>query len=211
MRKSTKKGKQPNSSSNSLVVNPGMPVGRLPHQLEATNLTQLVSVYPRMVKWDLPIANNLTTVASGACATAAAIGQRSGIPNFATRFASLFAEWCVVGARLQISVVPATTNAAGFVACAIEENLSAVPGASILQATHTQIPLIADTAEPKIHNIEWVAKAFDDLTWVTTGSDDIGLYVKLFASVADTLTGGSTSARILIRGTIAVCFRQFLF
>jgi len=148
-------------------------------------------------------------VAAGVTAQVITIGARSGIKNFATRFASLFKEWCVVGADMEVRLLVPITNPSGFMALTLDEVDNAAPTAACLEKAHVELQLVNPTTEVPIHHLKWIATGYEDLQWQQTANDDNAAYLKLFASVADTFTGGATSGNVSVTGTLSCCFRQY--
>jgi len=187
-----------------------MPGPRLPPPLASNNLNAMASCYPKMVKLAVPLTVQAYAIAAGVTAQVITIGARSGIANFATRFASLFKEWCVVGADIEVRLLVPITNPSGFMALTIDEVDSAVPTAACLEKAHVEMQLVNPTQEPPIHHLKWIATGYEDLQWQQTVNDDPAAYVKLFAAVASTFTGGATSGNVSVTGTLACCFRQYV-
>jgi hypothetical protein len=174
------------------------------------NLRSNASVYPR-VNLDVPILINSTAVVTGGLAAVFNI-DTTQIRSFATRFASLFQEFCVVGARFELRV--STSSAPqGMLLAFIEENSAAAPTASnAINRPHAEIPLTSTVVDStgSLHVVEWKAHSYTDLNWVATSSAGTVGYLKLFASVADTGTSATTAADILVTGALALCFRGYI-
>lgn len=185
------------------------PIPRLPRLLGAGNsLSSGNSVYPR-VDLDLPTIVLSQAVVAGALASVVNFDPSTLIPNWASRISNLFREYCVVGARLEFSLVSAT-NAAGLVLAFMDETLATAPNAGSLFTPHLEIPIAAypDASVVQVLNYK-PSGSYTDLNWVPTSAPVVKQWLKLFASTANTATGGTTAANIMVRGTLALSFRGY--
>lgn len=185
------------------------PMPRLPRWLGTPNLSAGDAVYPR-VNLDIPIVVSTQAIAAGAIAISSPIDS-TNIPNFATRFGSLFKEFAIVGARFELRVC-AVTSPQGVLLAYIDENSNAAPTSTALNYAHAECPLVSSSVDStgSIHKVEWVAKSYADLTWDSTGTSGNVGYLKLFASSGTTGTNASTTAQVLVTGVFAVCFRGYI-
>jgi hypothetical protein len=183
----------------------GIPVPRLPFLIgSATSLPANKAVYPT---WSVSIPLGLTKVSlvAGACATAVNIDETL-VPSFNTRFASTFREACILGARLEIRVTN-VVNPAGLAFVFLNEKTFASPVSSEAQdAPHIDV-LISANESPSRHMIDWLARDLLDIGWSPIATVATPVAVKVFASVATTLTTATTTADVLISGAIQMCFR----
>lgn len=187
-----------------------LPRPRIPTLIgSATNLGSRASVYPAMVKLDVPILPAGPNLVAGAVASFTAL-DRSNIPGFGSRFQNTFNEYCIVGAKLELRVNN-MVNPAGFIYAFLDEKTFAVPTlAEAQQAPHLEI-MATNTESPSRHTIEWKARDYADLTWLDVSVTTTTVCVKFFASVAGTLTTAATTGQIIVTGSLAVCFRGYAF
>jgi hypothetical protein len=185
------------------------PIPRLPRWIGTPNLGAGVAVYPR-VNLDIPISPAPVAVAAGAIAGVVNI-DTSLVRAWATRFQTLFREFAIVGVRFEIRVT-STAAGQGLVLVFVDETSNAAPTAAALDFAHVEVPLVASNVDSagSLHKLEWVAKSFADLTWVSTATAGTVAYLKVFASNADTGTAAGTAANIMITGAIAVAFRGYV-
>jgi len=185
------------------------PIPRLPRWIGTPNLRATLAVYPR-VNLDIPILPVAATVAVGGIAQVLNI-DTSSVRNWSTRFASLFKEFAIVGARFEIRV-ESTAAAQGMVLAYIDENSATAPNSTSLDYAHAEVPICASSVDSagSMHVVEWVARSYEDLTWDPTSAAGLVAYLKLFSSTADTATSSTTAANMTITGSIAVAFRGYV-
>lgn len=184
------------------------PVPRIPKWLGAANrLSADAAVYPR-VDLDFPISATQVAVASGAVAQVVSLAPDVVVPNWAARCGNLFREYCVVGALLEITLV-SSSSPAGFVVAFIDETLSTTPNAGSMFTPHIEVPIVNNpTGVTQIIRYK-PGGSYTDLQWSPTASVVARQWLKFFASNANTLTGASTAATIIVRGTLALAFRGY--
>ncbi len=185
------------------------PIPRLPRWIGTPNLRSSNAIYPR-VNLDIPIAPAPVIMAAGALAGVINI-DTSIVRAWATRFATLFKEFAIVGARFEIRLTSAGTPS-GLVLFYIDENSAAAPTNAALDYAHAEVPIVNQQVDTtgSLHVVEWQAKSYEDLTWDPTSAAGLVAYLKVFASVADTGTLAGTSANFMITGSIACCFRGYV-
>lgn len=185
------------------------PIPRLPRLLGAGNmLSSGNSVYPR-VDLDLPTVILSQAVSAGALAAVVNLDPSTLIPNWASRVSNLFREYCIVGARFEISLV-SSANAAGCVIAFMDETLSTAPNAGSVFTPHLEVPISAYPDASVIQVLDYKPSgSYTDLNWVPTSSVTVKQWLKFFASTANTATGGTTTANLLVRGTLALAFRGY--
>lgn len=184
------------------------PVPKLPRLLGAgPELTAQNTSYPR-VDLDLPTTINVSVVTAGALAQVIAIDPATLIPQWAAR-AQLFREYCIVGARFEMSLITAS-NPAGLVLCFIDETLATAPNAGSVYTPHMEIPIVAYPDGNETYRLDYKPSgSYTDLNWVPVTSTSAKQWLKLYASNAATLTGATTAASIVVRGTLRVAFRGY--
>jgi len=205
------------SSSGGRMVNvsgPGgfrlnFPIPRIPRLLGAGNmLSSGNSVYPR-VDLDMPTVILSQAVAAGALASVVNLDPSTLVPNWVSRISNLFREYCLVGAKFEISLV-SSTNAAGCVIAFVDETLATAPNAGSVFTPHLEVPIAQYPDASIIQVLEYKPRgSYTDLDWVPTTAVSVKQWLKFFASTANTATGGTTTANLLVRGTLAFAFRGF--
>lgn len=209
MRSKKKSQNRQNSGSSRFV---GLPNGRVPRLIgSATNLSAANSVYPKMVKWDIPIIPQFYTMTAGNLAVALAT-QMSTLCSLQGTLLALFNEYCVVGFKYELRV-NATANPSGLIVVSVDEESGAAATAAVFAQAHLEI-MVTQTESPSRHLVSWRASDYLDLQWTPTSSGaDVPSWLKLFASTAaapnGTGTTGTSTCQIAITGSLAVCFRGF--
>ena len=184
-----------------------IPIARLPLTLGSDRrLTSRTSVYPT-VMLDVPLIVTRTAVAAGATASvyALAIAQ---IKDFATRFGAVFDEYAIVGARLEVRINN-IVNPQGFVTCYLDEKSSSAATAATALAAARLDMMVSVNEAPSRYNIDWVPQDYTDLSYSDIGTSYTPVYLKFFASNADTGTALTTTFDIMLTGTLAFTFRGY--
>jgi len=183
-----------------------IPQPRLPRTIGSNSkLSSSLSVYP-VVNLDIPFTPGITPISLGNMATVVALNTGQ-VQNWSTRFASLFNEYCIVGARLELRLNNIANPAGFFVAC-LDEQSNSLPTGSIFSKPHME-RLIDGTEFPSTGIVEWKARDYLDLEWTSTGTIVTPVYLKLYANTTSTGTTSTTSANIYVTGSISFCFRGF--
>jgi hypothetical protein len=164
------------------------------------------TVYPPLIKLDVPMNLNQFAVSAGNMAQTANL-DISQIQNWSTRFAALFDEYAVVGFKGELRVNSCTTPS-GFISVAIDEKSSATPTVAILNSARLDIACTT-TEYPNKYHINWVARDYTDLVWTDVGTTLTPAYIKFWAQPASTGTQTSTAATLLLSGTLALCLRGY--
>jgi hypothetical protein len=187
----------------------GLPVPRLPFLIgSATSLKARQAIYPLMVKLDFPIIPQNVGIAAGGCTTvlpitSALIGQFSG------GLANVFAQYCIVGFRLELRV-NAVTNPQGVLIVYVDEKSAGAPvSSSALAFPHLDM-LVSQTESPTRHMLEWKPADLLDLDWTSTSVSVTPAWVKFFSSAAATFTAAGTVAQILVTGAISLAFQGYV-
>jgi len=185
------------------------PKPRLPVMLGATRrLTATNTIYPAYVPLDAVFAPFNLSVAAGALANSQVLDTTT-IVSFATRFGSLFREYCIVGARIEIRV-NGTTVPQGLVRVWIDEDSAAAPTGPQAQSRGAlDIPL---TSSPggMVYTIDWMPYDLLDLDWTDVGTNVTSAWLKSFAGAAYTGTAATTTATLSYSGSIALAFRGYI-
>lgn len=185
------------------------PVPRMPTWLgAASRLGANVAVYPR-VDLDFPTILQNVAVATGAVASVINIDPSVLIPNWSSRIQNLFREYCVVGARFELSLT-ATSSAQGAVLVFVDETLNTAPNAGSAFVPHVEVPLVAYPGADQIQLVSYMPTgSYTDLAWTPVVSAAPLQWLKFYASNATTGTAAGTTATILVRGTLALAFRGY--
>lgn len=203
-----KKDKKKGAKEVNLELKLRFPIPRLPAWLGAGNrLSADATVYPRL-DLDMPTVIFQDAVVAGNVAAVHALDPSTQIANWVSRFSNTFREYAVVGARFEISLV-AATNASGLVVGFIDETLATAPNAGSLFTPHVEIPLCASPVPGEYVTVAYKPKGYNDLNWTPTVSPVAFAWLKLYASPTQTLTGATTTANLVTRGTLAVAFRGY--
>jgi len=184
------------------------PQPRLPFRLGAdTKLPTVLSVYPR-VRLDVPIITMFAALASGAMAATFGL-DISRIQGWSSRFATLFREYAIVGARLEIrpqNVSPAS----GLIAAFLDEESGAAP-ISTDALNRPRLDMIAGPITvPKAYHLDWKPADILDLDYVAVATVFTPVWVKLYTDNANFGTSVGMTGQVLITGTLAFEFRGYL-
>lgn len=211
-----KGGKNKSGKKNGNMVNITGPNGfelrfpwpHLPSWLGADNrLSANAAVYPR-VDLDMPTAVNNVTIVAGATATVLPVDVATLVSGWVSRFSNTFREYCVVGLRLEHNL-NLTTNAGGVILVFVDETLATVPNAGSLYTPHMEIPVVQNPDGSRTQMLEYVPSgSYTDLDWIPTTVPVTKQWVKYYAS-GSTGTSGTTTATVVVRGTIAISFRGY--
>jgi len=183
------------------------PIPRLPSWLGAGDrLAADAATYPRI---DLDVPTNIQNVAmvAGAMASVIALDPNSLVTSWSARFANLFREYCVVGARFELTLTNGA-NPQGLVVVFMDETLATAPNIGSLYTPHLEVPIVSNP-DSRTQILEYRPKGYEDLAWIPTVSTAPKQWLKFFASNAATLTGATTTGNIIVRGTLALAFRGF--
>jgi len=187
--------------------NMSFPKPRIPRLLgAAVSLPAGSSVYPR-IKLDVPITAQSVSIAAGAAATSIAL-DTTLINNFSTRFATLFREYCVVGAALELRICD-VTNPCGIAAAYIDEKSGASPTANEAENRARLDMMVVQMTTVKPYRLNWCTDDYLDLQWSASGVNTTDAWAKIFASSSSTGTTSSTAGVVLITGTLAFEFRGY--
>lgn len=187
----------------------GLPIGRLPVKLGSDiGLSSISSVYPVLRSLSIPIIPFQTAITAGAVSQVFTMNPQSLVKNWTTRFQSLFDEYCLVGFNLELRLLT-TANPQGSVKFILDEKNAAAPTNAVLDQASVDMALVQNPVSPRGYFIKWVARDYEDLSWTQTTVTFTPVWVKAFASNADTLTAAATTANIAVTGTIAVDFRGY--
>jgi hypothetical protein len=146
-------------------------------------------------------------IVAGAAATAIGL-DLTRVQDWTTRFATLFKEYAIVGARLEIRPQN-IANTAGIIAAYLDEQSGAAPTA--VEALHR--PRLDMTAGPlfvpKAYHIDWTPLDLLDLDFVDVATTFSPVWLKIFTNVANFGTLATTTGEVLVTGTLALEFRGY--
>lgn len=184
------------------------PQPRLPRILGADrHLGVGTSVYP-VVKLDVPIIQQNLSIAAGALASVVPI-DTTVIQNWVSRFQTLFREYAICGARLEIRMNNVVINS-GLVCAYLDEQTSGAPTAAEAEGRGRLDILCAQQFQPGSYTIDWKPRDILDLDYTNVGTVFTPVWLKLFASNAATGTQATTTGQVVITGTVAFTFRGYL-
>lgn len=190
-----------------LSVRDGFPMPRLPRAIGSDRfLSSKASVYP-VVQLDIPLQPTVITLVAGAVAQSVAIDV-SVLALFG-KLGQAFREYAIVGARLEIRpnnlVAPA-----GVTIAFLDETSAAAPAASDAKDRPKLDMLNAALSVPGGYRLDWTPRDILDLDYVSTGTTFTPLWLKFFASVADTFTLATTTGQYIVTGALALTFRGYV-
>jgi len=184
------------------------PQPRIPRLLGSDrDLTNRNSVYPTVLL-DVPITPQSGNIVAGAIASSVAL-DTTIIPAWATRFQTLFREYAICGASLEIRLNNVSTTS-GLVLAWMEESSSAAPvfadGVDKPRVDMTCGPLFV----PRAYHIKWSPRDILDLDYSAVSTNFTPAWLKVFCNVANTFTAAGTTGQVLITGTLALTFRGYV-
>lgn len=121
-----------------------------------------------------------TTVTTGVLANTTQVAQ-AGITGFATRFASTFDEYRIVGADVEIQPITATS---GVLRCWFDEKSTSAPTANEANERTAQSVSLSNAAMPRPHVMRWRARDLLDLEYKAIGTDATPVSFKVYTDAA---------------------------
>jgi len=208
------KGKGKEKKGKRLTVNGpwgtkfSMPVGKLPIKIGSdSGLSSSSAVYPRKISLSIPLLGISAGVVAGNIAVAIQLNNAL-VSNWATRFASLFDEYSIVGARFEIRPQAVSALATGYILASIDEKSVAIPTISIVDNPHVEM-LMSNTESPSKYHINWIARDYLDLQWTAASVSYTPMTLKIFGGAA-TGIGAANTAMLQITGCVEICFRGYV-
>lgn len=185
------------------------PQPRLPQFLGSTkSLAPRNAIYPANVGLDVPFTPNPVAITAGSVTVNQNL-DLSQINAFASRFASLFREYCIVGARVEIRLNVMSASAQGVVKAWIDEDSAAAPTLSnALNRATLDIALVGAPID-KVYVINWKPLDYLDLDWTDTGTTFTPAFLKLYGTTSTGLAAAS-AGQLIVTGTLAFCFRGYV-
>jgi hypothetical protein len=188
--------------------NLSFPKPRIPRLLgAAVSLSQPNSVYPN-VSIDVPIEVDTAVIAAGATASTIPL-DTTILPNWATRFASLFREYSICGANLELRLSN-VVNPAGIVVAFIDEKSGAAPTAQQGENRPRLDMMVQNMTSVQPYRLKWKPADYLDLQWTITSVNTTDAFLQIFTSVASFFTTATTTGTVLVTGSLAVQFRGFV-
>ena len=164
-------------------------------------------MYPR-VKLDVPIRNLIGTISAGGVAGSFPL-DLTAVQNWAARFGSLFREYAICGARLEVRV-QGVSPAQGIVVAYIDEQSAASPtAAEALQRPRLDM-IAGPLTVPKSYHLDWTPRDILDLDYVSTATTFTPAWVKIYTDVASFGASAGMTGQVLITGSLALEFRGYL-
>ena len=184
------------------------PRPRLPFRLGAdTSLSSRLSVYPRL-SLDIPISQQTVAIAAGSLSAVIPMDVTT-VRNWSSRFAAIFREYAIVGARLEVRCQN-VSPAAGLVAAYIEEQSAVAPTANEA-ADRPRLDMVAGPLTvPRAYRINWKPQDLLDLDFIPVGTTFTPAWLKLFTNTADFGTTAGTTGQVIVTGSLAMEFRGYL-
>jgi hypothetical protein len=162
-----------------------------------------------MVKLDVPISAQALAIAAGTVAAVAPLSNTL-IPAWATRFQTLFREYCIVGASLEVRQINATTLPQGVACAFIDEDSAAAPtAATTLNRARLDMGIVSSPVD-RVYRITWKPLDYLDLDWVDGATAFIPAWFKFYTDSANFGTAATTSCQFMLTGTLALCFRGYV-
>jgi hypothetical protein len=213
MQKSRKKDKKKGGDSWADIRLGGFraqfPKPRLPRLLGAvTNLPAGVSVYPH-VKLDVPIVQQTFLIVAGALAASMPIDVTL-IQAFATRFATLFREYAVVGLTVEVQCNNIATTS-GRAAIFIDETTAGAPTAAQALGRPRLDLAVGPLFTPNAPKVSWVPQDIVDLDYFSTSAPGTSTaWLKIYTDVANFGTQAATTGQIIVTGALALEYRGYV-
>jgi hypothetical protein len=170
-------------------------------------LPQALSVYPQ-VDLSVPIIPILATITAGNTAVSAGL-DLTKVVNWAVRFQTLFREYAIVGARLEVR--PQNVSPAGGVIAAFldEESASAPTAGDALNRPRLDMTAGPLTV-PKAYHIDWTPRDLLDLDYVATSTTFTPVWVKLYTDTVNFFAPSSMTGQVIVTGTLKISFRGYV-
>jgi hypothetical protein len=185
------------------------PVPRIPIKIgSADKLSSANSIYPHKVNLDVPIAPFQANIVDGAIAFSQNV-DITLVSSFSTRFATLFREYAIVGARFEIRLLN-TAVPGGVLKVFLDEKSSGAPGAATAEQNPGLDILNINTESPSRYLIEWKPSDLLDLDWVLTATTYQPVYLKFYTDAGNFFTNAGSAAQVTITGSLALTFRGYL-
>lgn len=186
-----------------------LPVGRLPIKIGSnTSLSPDRSIYPNVVL-SIPLVPFQTTMAAGALNSVLAISYTTVVENWASRFASLFDEYCIVGMSIDVDWTATSATETGKVLVGLDEADATAPTFALMASSpHLDIS-VNNAFAPLRHCIKWKARDYKDLQFTSTATVVTPVYVKAYSDVANCFTTSAVTGNLNYTGEICVQFRGY--
>lgn len=155
---------------------------------------------------DVPIIAQAPQLVAGSVAQAIAL-DTTLIRNFSSRFASLFREYAIVGAALEIRPNE-IVNPAGVAYVYLDEETATIAALAEAEDRPRIDMLLANQSVPGAYRLDWKPQDLLDLDFVSTATNFTPVWLKIQAATA-TGTSASTTGQVVITGSLAFEFRGY--
>lgn len=187
-----------------------LPISKLPFRLGSdTSLGARNSIYPVIHGLSVPITQVIRTSTAGVFGSSDSMNAQVLCSDWANRWQKVFDEYCMTGFSLEIRAVPVSGGSKGLVLVYLDERDSAAPTAAAAASSPRLDILPHASAMPILHRLDWVARDVTDLAWSSTSSATNPVYLKIYATPANTGTASDGVIDIYVTGTMNLDFRGF--
>lgn len=184
------------------------PRPRLPLRLGAdSSLPQALSVYPQ-VNLDVPIIQQNLAIVAGVCASSVAL-DTTVIQDWATRFAAVFREYAIVGARLELRMNNVAVTS-GMAAAFLDEQSAAAPTPSNALNRPRLDMIVGPLFVPRAYRLDWTPRDILDLDYVAVGTNFTPVWLKVITDNGNFGTQNTTTGSIIVTGSLALSFRGYV-
>lgn len=130
------------------------------------------------------------------------------VQSWSTRFASLFREYAIVGARLEVRA-QGVSPAQGIIVAYLDEQSSSTPTATEALSRPRLDMVAGPLTVPKAYHLDWTPADILDLDYVASGTTFTPVWVKLFTNNANFGASTGMTGQVLITGSLALEFRGY--
>jgi hypothetical protein len=184
------------------------PKPSLPRLLGTNSLAAGSATYPR-VYLDLPMTATSLALSSGALSTYVNVAGAL-IPNFVANWGNVFSMFTILGARLEARVTVCASGQGLVLLGFSDESVGSAVGSALAYLPHIELPIPASLVnQPEVQRLDWLCRTPNDLQFYATSNAEASTSIQAYAATATTFTGASTSATIVITGTLRVCFQGY--
>lgn len=157
---------------------------------------------------DIPIIPQFFGIAAGGLTSVLALDVTNLCQNWAS-LAGAYAEFCLLGARLELRLNNVVTPS-GLIVAYVDERSNAAPTISAAASQDHLEMLVSNTESPSRHLIDWKPSQLFELDMTQTSSTAINSWLKIFASTASTGTAAGTTGQVSVTGAVCVRFQGWI-
>jgi hypothetical protein len=163
------------------------------------------------VKLDVPIETQVVAIAAGEVAAVVPL-DLTQVNAFSTRFATLFREYAIVGAALEIrpAINSAVTTYGGLCQCFIDEESNSAPIFNTASNRPRLDVSCQNLTEVEPYKIQWTPRDYLDLDFVAVATTFTPAWLKLWCDTASTGSNAGLSGSFIVTGTLAFDFRGYI-